>query len=68
MLFITEKEYAETPIDQLTDSRIIHRVERAAAKQYGWTMADAIMKVISSKSIREAAAAFDCLSCFCVLL
>ena len=57
MLFITEKEYAETPIGQLTDSRIIHRVERAAAKQYGWSMLDAVMKVISTKSIREAAAA-----------
>lgn len=67
MLFITEKEY-ETPIGQLTDSRIIHRVEHAAAKQYGWSMVDAVMKVISTKSIREAAAAFDCLSCFRVLL
>ena len=68
MLFITEKEYAETPIGQLTDNSIIHRIERAAAKQYGWKMVDAIMSVISTKSIREAAAAFDCLSCFRVLL
>ena len=68
MLFITEKEYAETPIGQLTDNSIVNRIERAAAKQYGWKMVDAIMSVISTKSIREAAAAFDCMSCFRVLL
>lgn len=67
MLFITEKEYAETPIGQLTDNSIVNRIERAAAKQYGWSMVDAIMSVISA-NIREAAAAFDCLSCFRVLL
>ena len=67
MIFITAEEYS-TPIDQLTDNTIIHRIERAAAKQYGWQMLDAIMKVVSTKSIREAAAAFDCLSCFRVLL
>ena len=67
MLFITEEEYS-TPIGQLTDNCIIHRIERAAAKQYGWKMVDAIMKVISTKSIREACAAFDCLSCFRLLL
>ena len=68
MLYLTPQEYAETPIGQLADSSIFHRIERAAAKQYGWKMVDAIMKVISTKSIREAAAAFDCLSCFRVLL
>lgn len=68
MLFITQQEYSDTPISQLTDSIIIHRIERAAAKQYGWKMVDAIMKVIGSKTIRETCAAFDCLSCFRVLL
>ena len=68
MLFITEKEYAETPIGQLTDNSIIHRIELAAAKQYGWSMVDGIMKVIGGKTIREACAAFDCLSCFRVLM
>ena len=67
MLFITAEEYS-TPIGQLTDNSIVHRIERAAAKQYGWQLVDAIMKVISTKSIREAAAAFDCMSCFRVLL
>ena len=68
MLFLTPQEYSETPISQLTDSSIVHRIERAAAKQFGWKMVDAIMKAISTKFIREAAAAFDCLSCFRVLL
>lgn len=67
MLFITAEEYS-TPIGQLTDNSIVHRIERAAAKQYGWKMVDVIMKIISTKSIREAAAAFDCMSCFRVLL
>ena len=67
MLFITAEEYS-TPIGQLTDNSIVHRIERAAAQQCGWKMLDAIMNVISNKSIREAAAAFDCLSCFRVLL
>ena len=68
MLFITPQEYSDTPISQLTDSSIIHRIERAAAKQYGWKMVDGIMMVIGNKTIREAAAAFDCLSCFYVLM
>ena len=67
MLFITAEEYS-TPIGQLTDNSIVHRIERAAAKQYGWQLVDAIMNIISNKSIREAAAAFDCMSCFHVLL
>ena len=68
MLFITQQEYSDTPISQLTDSSIIHRIEHAAAKQYGWQLVDGIMKVIGSKTIREACAAFDCLSCFYVLM
>ena len=67
MLFITSEEY-NAPINTLTDSRIIHRVERAAANQYGWKMVDSVMKIISTKSLREAASAFDCLSCFRILL
>ena len=67
MLFITAEEYY-TPIGQLTDNSIVHRIERCAAKQFGWEMVDGIMKVISTKSIREACAAFDCMSCFRVLL
>ena len=67
MLFITSEEY-NAPISHITDNRIIHRIERAAAQQFGWQMVDRIMKVIGKKSIREAAAAFDCLSCFHVLL
>ena len=67
MLFITAEEYA-TPIGQLTDNSIIHRIERAAAKQYGWKMVDSIIKIIGTKSLREACAAFDCLSCFRILL
>lgn len=65
-MFITFEEY-ETPIAAITDNRIIHHIERAAARQYGWLMVDRIMKIIGSKSIREAAAAFDCLSCFRIL-
>ena len=68
MLFITAEEYSDTPINQLTDNSVIHRIERAAAHQFGWQMVDAIMKVIGTKSIREVANAFDCLSCFRVLL
>ena len=67
MLYITAEEYS-TPIDQITDSSIVHRIERAAARQYGWSMVDRIMQVISTKSLREAAAAFDCLSCFRILI
>ena len=67
MIFITAEEY-NAPIEKLTDTKVIHRIERAAAKQFGWKTVDAIMKVISTKSIREASAAFDCLSCFRVLL
>ena len=66
MLYLTSDEY-NTPIQYL-DAKVLHRVERAAAKQYGWKFVDNIMSIIATKSLREAAAAFDCLSCFRILL